>query len=180
MSGGNESIDSFSIEDISWSMAVTSAVMGAIVGGFLAYALQNMGTPVSVGGFLLGFVLGGMYLYTKRVPSESVGSALYLVALVMLVTPFSLYFLRVNVPDNVSASGTLKVENVKFGGDVLFQAGSIFVENLSTGNVSSIIALVVWTVVFVIVAVVTAIAGRIVKGLASSAIQKRENETHEA
>lgn len=118
---------------ISWRMAVTGGIMGLIVGGFAAWATLNLG--VAAIAFAIGFLGGGYYLYRKRIPSEAIGSGLYITALVMLLTPILFY-----IPTILSSSEGTDAE----------AAGTF---------IGSIAGLFIWGFVFIVLAIVTGAIG---------------------
>lgn len=120
-------------DGISWKMALTGGVMGLIIGGFAAWATLNLGIAIIV--FAVGLLGGEYYLYRKRIPSEAIGSGLYITALVMILTPIMFY-----IPTILSSSEETSAE----------AAGTF---------IGSIAGLFIWGFVFLILAVVTAAIG---------------------
>ncbi|MDY6779131.1 MAG: hypothetical protein SV760_00995, partial [Halobacteria archaeon] len=57
----------------------------------------------------------------------------------------------------------VQAQNVQIGGGVLFKAASLNFESLSSGDVNSIIGLVVWSVVFFVGALIVFFVGKMIK-----------------
>lgn len=127
-------------EGLDWSLLAVSVVMGLLAGGFAAWATANMG--ISSVAFLVVLAGTSYFLYQKRIPSEAVGSGLYITALIMVLTPLLFY-----IPTVLGAN-----EGTPEG------AGQF---------VGSILGLIIWGFVFVLFAIVTAAIGYFFKRRAS-------------
>lgn len=124
-------LDRFTPE--SWGIFVTALVMGVIIGGFAAWATANLGVaPVA---FVVGLIGGTWFLNKKRLPSEAIGSGLYITALVMILTPILFY-----LPTIIGEGEAETAEG----------AGTF---------IGSVLGLVIWGFVFLLVAIVTAAIG---------------------
>lgn len=135
------SIDETDENGISWSMGITAAVMGLIIGGFGAWATSNLGLAMPA--FLVLWVGATYYLYQKPIPSAAIGSGLWVTALVMLLTPV-LFYLPVILGDGAGESA---------------EAAGTFI--------GGILGLIIWGIVFAVGAVVVAAIGWAFKRRAS-------------
>lgn len=131
---------------IRWTMAITASVMALIIGGLAAWATLNFGIAAIV--FLISTAGSGYYLYQKRIPSEAIGSGLWISALVMLLLPITFY-----LPAILGTDGSESAE----------AAGTF---------IGSIAGLLIWGFVFLILAVVTAAIGYFFKRRASKKLSK--------
>jgi hypothetical protein len=149
-------------------LLVTAAVGAVVIGGLVAYAASNLGTVAQAAAFLVAAGGSGYYLSSKDVPTEAAGSASYISAVVLLLTPFALY-----LPDIVIRGEEVRLfaqdveaSDVSIGGDAFFEAGGLSMGSLTQGNVDGVLQLVLWTVVFTIVALIVVILGRVLKAVA--------------
>jgi CDP-diglyceride synthetase len=132
---------------IRWKMAITAGVLGLVIGGFAAWATANLGiAPIA---FVVGLAGGGYFLYQKNMPSEAIGSGLYVTALLMVVTPL-LFYLPVVVGG---------------GGNGAEEAGAF---------IGGVLGLVIWGFVFLLFAIVTGAVGYFFKRRAG---KKRDENT---
>lgn len=127
--------------NIRWKMLVTAVGMSLLIGFFAAWATLTLN--VAGPAFFIALIGGTYFLYRKKIPSEAIGSGLYITALVMILTPLLFY-----LPTVFSGSET--------GG----AAGAGMV-------IGSILGLVIWGFVFLLFAVVTAAVGYFFKRRAS-------------
>ena len=125
-------IESANKKRINIKMALVAGAMGLLIGGFAVWATINLG--ISTIAFLIGTGGGAYFLYQKDMPSEAVGSGLYITALVMILTPILFY-----------------LPNVVAEGDGSAEAAGTFI--------GSILGLVIWGFVFLLLAIVTAAVG---------------------
>jgi len=117
----------------SWKIGVTAGVMALIIGGFAAWATSTMGgAPFA---FVIAAVGSAYFLYQKRIPSEAIGSGLYITALLMILTPLLFY-----IPTILSSSE----------GEGAEAAGTF---------IGSIMGLVIWGFAFLLFGIVTAAVG---------------------
>jgi hypothetical protein len=126
-------MEATSSKGIRWKMALTAGVMAVIVGGLAAWATLNLG--IAAIAFLVGAAGSGYYLYQKTLPSEAIGSGLWISALLMLVLPISFYLpiiLGTDGAESAEAAGTF---------------------------IGSIAGLFIWGFVFFILAIVVAAIG---------------------
>lgn len=116
----------------SWQIALGGTLMGLVVGGLVAWGLTNIGG--SVGGFIVGWVAVTLYLWEKPTGAGTIGSGLYIAALLLVLVPLFFYapYLAEDDPQTAEEVG------MAIGG---------------------IIGLFVWTVVFAIIAVVIGAMG---------------------
>lgn len=128
-------------EGIRWTMALTAGVMALIIGGLAAWATLNAG--IASIAFIIGAGGSGYYLYQKRIPSEAIGSGLWISALVMLILPIAFY-----LPAIVGTDGA---ENAEAAGTFI----------------GSIAGLFIWGFVFLVLAVVIGAIGYFFKRRAS-------------
>ena len=117
----------------SWKMGFTAGVMALIIGGFAAWATSTMG--VAVIAFTVAAAGSAVFLYRKRIPSEAIGSGLYITALLMILTPLLFY-----IP-TIMSSGE---------GEGAEAAGTF---------IGSVMGLVIWGFAFLLFAIVTAAVG---------------------
>lgn len=129
-------------EGIRWTMIVTSGIMALIIGGLTAWATLNLG--IAMIAFFVAAGGCGYYLYQKQIPSQAIGSGLWIAALVMLILPISFY-----LPTIV---GTGDVESAEAAG----------------AFVGSIAGLFIWGFVLLILAIVVAGIGYFFKRRASN------------
>lgn len=141
----DESTDETNESGISWSIAITAAIMGLIIGGFGAWATSNLGLALPA--FLLLWAGATYYLYQKPIPSAVIGSGLWITALVMLLTPV-LFYLPVILGDGAGESA---------------EAAGAFV--------GGILGLIIWGIVFAVVAVVVAAIGWAFKRRANNKLE---------
>lgn len=136
--------DEASIDDssgISWTVGITAAVMGLIIGGLGAWATSNIGLALPV--FFVLWAGGTYYLYQKPIPSAAIGSGLWVAALVMLLTPVLIYLpiiLNGSSGESAEAAGTF---------------------------IGGILGLIIWGIAFAIGAIVVAAIGWAFKRRAS-------------
>lgn len=140
--------DEASIDDrsgISWTMGITAAVMGLIIGGFGAWATSNLGLVLPV--FLVLWAGATYYLYQKPIPSAAIGSGLWVTALVMLLTPVFIY-----LPIILNGSS----------GESAEAAGAF---------IGGILGLIIWGIVFAVGAIVVAAIGWVFKRRANKKLE---------
>ena len=131
---------------ISWTMGITAAVMGLIIGGFGAWATSNLGLALPA--FLVLWAGATYYLYQKPIPSAAIGSGLWMTALVMLLTPV-LFYLPVILGEGSGESA---------------EAAGAFI--------GGILGLIIWGIVFAVGAIVVAAIGWFFKRRASKKIDR--------
>lgn len=114
-------------------MALAAGVMGVIIGFFALWGTINWGS-LSGAVFLIAFLGSSYFLYHKRIPSEAIGSGLYITALVMILTPLVFYLtsLTTNQQGGIAGAGVM---------------------------LGSILGLVIWGFVFLLFAIVAAGVG---------------------
>jgi hypothetical protein len=117
----------------SWKMGITAGIMALIIGAFAAWATSTMGFAV----IAFAIAAGGStyFLYQKRIPSEAIGSGLYITALLMVLTPLLFY-----IPTIISSGE----------GEGAEAAGTF---------IGSVMGLVIWGFAFLLFAIVTAAIG---------------------
>ncbi|MFB1064105.1 hypothetical protein [Natrinema sp. H-ect4] len=150
--GGVQEYDEGAIDDsngISWTMGITAAVMGLIIGGFGAWATSNLGVALPV--FVVLWAGATYYLYQKPIPSAAIGSGLWVTALVMLLTPV-LFYLPVILEEGSGESA---------------EAAGTFI--------GGILGLVIWGIAFAIGAIVVAAIGWAVKRRANTKLESRSS-----
>lgn len=133
-------------EGIHWTMALTAGVMALIIGGLAAWATLNLG--IASIAFIVAAAGSGYYLYQKQIPSEAIGSGLWISALVMLVLPIAFY-----LPAIVGTEGAESAE----------AAGTF---------IGSIAGLFIWGFVFLILAIVVAAIGYFFKRRANKKLNQ--------
>lgn len=152
------------------AVLAAALVTTALVVAVTDYALQEL-PPVPALAVLAVVGVGTLLLLArKRHPASAVGSGLYVTAVLLILTPFLLYVPRVTLGgESVRLMAQdVTAENVTIGGDALFDVGGFSVGNVASGDVGSIISLVVFTVVFLLAGLVVAVAGRIATSYARS------------
>lgn len=130
---------------IRWTMAITAGVLALIIGSLAAWATLNLG--IASIAFIVAAAGSGYYLYQKRIPSEAIGSGLWISALLMLVLPIAFYLPAIVGTEGESA-----------------EAAGTFI--------GSIAGLFIWGFVFLILAVVVAAIGYFFKRRASKKLDK--------
>lgn len=75
---------------IRWPKVLAGAIVGLLIGFFAWMATVSLDT-LSVVAFVLGWVGGGYYVYTKPSVSHGIGSGLYVTAVLILLTPITFY-----------------------------------------------------------------------------------------
>lgn len=133
-------------EGIRWTMALTASMMALIIGGLIAWATSNLG--ISSIAFIIATAGSGYYLYQKQIPSEAIGSGLWISALAMLVLPIAFY-----LPAIVGTDGAESAE-----------AAGVFI--------GSIMGLLIWGFVFLILAIVVGAIGYFFKRRASKKLNR--------
>jgi len=118
----------------SWRIGVAGITFGLLIGFLIAWALLEIGG--SGGGFVLGFLGGTFYLWQKPTASGSIGSGLYISALLLILVPILFY------------GGTLA--NVGEDPQTAEEAGMA---------IGGILGLVIWGFVFSLIAVVVGAVG---------------------
>lgn len=131
---------------VRWTMALTAGVMGLIIGGLAAWATLNLG--IASIAFIIAAAGSAYYLYQKQIPSEAIGSGLWISALVMLVLPIAFY-----LPAIVGTDGAESAE----------AAGTF---------IGSIAGLLIWGFVFLILAIVVGAIGYFFKRRASKKLNQ--------
>ena len=129
----NKEEDSDSTSGVQWTLLITSVLMSFIASFFAVWATLTIN--ISGIAFLVVFIGTTYFLYQKQIPSEAVGSGLYITALLMILTPLLFYFPRVFQTSEAQTTQEL---------------GGLF------GN---ILGLVIWGFVFFLFAIVTAAIG---------------------
>lgn len=80
-----------------WKMAITAAIMAILVGSAAGFAFIGFGDIAGVA-FVIGLVGAAYTTYNKRLPSEAIGSGLYMTSLLILAAPI-LYYLPIIMRD---------------------------------------------------------------------------------
>lgn len=133
-------------QGIRWTMAISAGIMALIIGGLAAWATLNLG--IASIAFIVTAAGSGYYLYQKQIPSEAIGSGLWISALVMLVLPIAFY-----LPAIVGTDGAESAE----------AAGTF---------IGSIAGLLIWGFVFLILAIVVGAIGYVFKRRASKKLNQ--------
>ena len=156
-------------------LLAAAIAVAALVTAIGLYAFKELEPPVLGLGLVAATGLGTLYLAaTKRHPAEAIGSGLYVASGLLVFTPFLLYIPKIALQgesirltaQNVTAS------NVSIGGGgSFFQAGGVSAGTVTSGDVDSLIGLVVFIVIFLLLGLVTMVLGRLAKSYASSKIE---------
>jgi len=162
---GDGEEQSRAITDQPPQVLAVATLFALIIAGLTVYASMNLTQAVSAG---IAVVVGGAswyHLAHKPSPSIVAGSGSYITALILIITPFSLY-----LPDVVLRGEEIQLfaegveaSDVQIGGGVLFEAGALSMDGLSQGNVDGLLSLIVWAVVFMMMALGLFVLGKILK-----------------
>ena len=144
---GNTGNSDGSASGVSWKMAISAGFMALFIGGMAAWATAEIG--LSLFAFLIAAVGSGYYLYQKPIPSAAIGTGLYVVAILMAITPISFYLPTVLAGSDGTASG----------------AGAF---------IGGILGLVIWGFVFLILAIVTFVIGYFINRRANKKLSPSE------
>lgn len=128
-----------------WKMAVTGVAMGLLIGVVGAFAFSGLWTPVVLVVFVLGLVVGGYVTYSKRLPSEGIGTGLYVTALLLVSFPILYY-----IPRMLAIGGQ--------GTQTASDTGAM---------IGSILGLVIWGFVFLMIGIIVAGVGYLARRRAS-------------
>lgn len=170
--GGGEPDGGDRFGPLTLAAAVAAAAIVAAVG---VYSTQYLEQWMSVA-FVAVVGLATLYVgASKRHPAIALGSGFYAASILLVLTPFLLYVPRIALQgeeirlfaQNVSAS------NVTIGGEAFFQAGNIDAGTVTSGDVDSIIGLVMFVIVFLIVGLVAAVVGRVMKSYGASRVREK-------
>lgn len=123
--------------------AVSGLVFGLSIGFLLLWGLAE--TNAGALGFLSGFVLGTLYLWSRPTTHHTVASGLFITAVVLVFVPILFYIPVIAGAETDTATG----------------AGE---------QLGGILGLFIWTVVFFIIAIVIAAVGRAVKNRAPESV----------
>lgn len=128
-------------------IALAGVLMGLVAGGLIAWGLTNIGG--SAGGFFVGWVAVTLYLWKKPTGVGTLGTGLYISALLLVLVPLFFYapFLASTDPQTAEEVG------MAIGG---------------------IIGLFVWTVVFAVIAAVMGSIGYFFKRRQSSKLENND------
>lgn len=123
-----------------WKMLLTAGFMSLLIGFFAALGALNF--DLAGPAFGLTFVGGTYFLYQKEIPSEAIGTGLYITALVMILTPLLLF-----LPDVYDESGGV------------------------ASVIGGMMGLVTWGLAFLLFALVTAVVGYFFKRRAAKKLK---------
>lgn len=139
------------------------------------YAAQQLPIPLALASVAIVGAITLVVLLRSRHPAEAVGGGFYITSVLLVLAPFALYVPRI-VFDNARVrmmAQNVTAQNVTIGGGVFFEAGNVGIESISSGEVTNLIALVIFTVVFLLAGAVTAVLGWAAKSYASSALEEQ-------
>jgi hypothetical protein len=128
-----------------WKIGVTGAVFGLLIGFLCAWATFNLGGSAVF--FLIGWVGSAIYLWRKPTVSGTIGSGLYISAIVLVLLPIVFY-----IPYIAQDADTARETGQQIGGTI---------------------GIVVWGFVFLLIAIVAAGIGYFFKKHEKKKLQAR-------
>lgn len=100
-----ETVDTNDGDGFDVLLGLSAGLMGVLVGAVVAFSFTNIGGSTIF--FLLTLAGVGYWLYsTKRLPSEAIGSGLYVLALWLVLSPILFYIPVIGNANTDTASGT--------------------------------------------------------------------------